>query len=123
MKKPPQTPPKQGFTPTQPKPSGKSYEDNVPASVPDAQETNSESVWAMFQQSIVSTEERLAVAAELAAAKAMDDAASDPDLHPKSGRGAPELESGFADTDFEATNFTDLPSDATQPTPLKPDGV
>ena len=76
----------------------------------------------MFQQSIVTTEERLAVAAELAAAKARDDAASDPDPQPKSGQGAPEPESGFADTDFEATNFTDLPPDATQPTPLKPDG-
>jgi hypothetical protein len=67
MKKPPQQPAK----PRPPAPASKGYEDNAPASVPDAQESNSESVWAMFQQSIINTEERVAVAAELAAAKCL----------------------------------------------------
>jgi hypothetical protein len=115
MKKPSQEPPK----PSRPVP-GKSYEDQLPASVPDAHESNSESVWAMFQQSIINTEERVAIAAELAAAKAKDDAAAkaNPSANPQPD--APERDSGFADTNFEITNFSELPYDATEPTPLKP---
>ena len=108
MKKPPPELTQPSRTAT----GNKSYEDFVPASVPDAQETNSESVWAMFQQSIINTEERVAVAAELAAAKAKDDAAP----------AAPERESGFADTNFEATDYAVLPYDPTEAAPLKPEG-
>ena len=116
MKIPPLEPPK----PTRPVVVNRGYDDLGPAAVPDAQETDSESVWAMFQQSIINTEERLAVAAELAAAKAKDDAAASPDLPSTANSDAPERESGFADTNFEATNFSELPYDATRPSPLKP---
>lgn len=107
----------------------KAYEDQLPATIPDAQESNSESVWAMFQQSIIHTEERVAVAAGLAGAKAKDEAAcaSNPTSNPASNPppdaapAAPECESGFADTDFEITNFSASPYDATDPAPLKPE--
>ncbi len=75
----------------------------------------------MFQQSIINTEERVAVAAELAAAKAKDEAASASNRPPKADPTAPERESGFADTNFESTNFSALPYDATEPSPLKPE--
>lgn len=121
MKKSPQELPKQ----SRPVAMNRGHEDHLPAVVPDAQESDSESVWAMFQQSIISTEERVAVAAELAAAKAKDDAVSVRDLSPNENLDAPERESGFADTHFAATNFSELPSDAaydaTTPSPLKPD--
>ena len=125
MKKPPQQPPKL----SNPVPANRAYEDHLPAAVPDAHESNSESVWAMFQESIIDTEERVAVAAELAAAKAKDDAASVRDLPAKDNSDASERETGFAATNFAATNFSDLPSelssdlayDATTPSPLKPD--
>ena len=123
MKKPPQEPPKPGHSPNHRVAANKGYEDLVPAPVPDAQESNSESVWAMFQQSIINTEERVAIAAELAAAKAKDDAASTSNPVPKL---QPELvtrDTGFADTNFEATNFFELPYDATTPSPLKPQGT
>jgi hypothetical protein len=103
------------------------YEDQVPAVVPDAQESNSESVWAMFQQSIINTEERVAVAAELAAAKAKDDAVAEPGLKVDTLA----TDSDFADTNFDATRFdatilSELPSeppyDPTAPSPLKPQG-
>lgn len=100
----------------------KAYDDQLPATVPDAQESNSESVWAMFQQSIIHTEERVAVAVELAAAKAKDEAASAANPPPQSDPTAPEHESDFADTTFENTSFSVLPNDATQPAPLKPEG-
>ncbi len=113
MKKAPQEPSKQ----THSRPT-KAYEDHVPAAVPEAQESDSESVWAMFQQSIVSTEERAALAAELAAAKAKDDAAA----RPPPPNDASARDSGFADTNFAATNFSELPDDATVPSALKPQG-
>ncbi len=98
--------------------AAKAYEDHVPAAVPEAQESDSESVWAMFQQSIISTEERVAVAAELAAAKAKDDATT----LPTPPADDPARDSDFADTNFDATNFSELPYDATVPSPLKPSG-
>ncbi len=128
MKKPPQEPPK----PSRPVPI-KAYEDQVPAAVPDAHESNSESVWAMFQQSIINTEERVAVAAELAAAKAKDDAAAKTNAHADPPANAEVSESDFADTNFDATNFSDLRDDTnkngtrdstydpTLPAPLKPE--
>ena len=116
MNKPPQEPLKPGNSPSRRAAPSKSYEDHIPAAVPDAHESNSESVWAMFQQSIINTEERVVVAAELAAAKAKDDAAS----VPKPLTDAPSNESGFADTNFDATDFSELPYDATEPSPLKP---
>ena len=116
MNKPSFEPPK----PTRPVAANRGYEDLGPAAVPDAQESDSESVWAMFQQSIINTEERVAIAAELAVAKAKDDAAAARDLPPTANPDAPGRESGFADTNFEATNFSELPYDATTPSPLKP---
>ena len=116
MKKPPHEPPK----PRRQVAASRGYEDLAPAAVPDAQESDSESVWAMFQQSIINTEERVAIATELAAAKAKDDAAAALDLPPPNATDASERESGFADTNFEATNFSELPYDATAPSPLKP---
>ena len=113
MKKAPQEPSKQ----TQSRPT-KAYEDHVPAAVPEAQESDSESVWAMFQQSMISTEERVEVAAELAAAKAKDDATTAPNPHTD----ASARDSGFADTNFAATNFSELPDDVTVPSALKPQG-
>jgi hypothetical protein len=118
MNKPLQAPPKSGHRAL----VTRSYEDHAPAAVPDAQESNSESVWAMFQQSIINTEERVVVAAELAAAKAKDDAASVANLSPKTASEASEPESDFADTNFDVTNFSELPDGATEPTPLKPQG-
>ena len=103
------------------------YEDQLPATIPDAQESNSESVWAMFQQSITHTEERVAVAAGLAGAKAKDEdeaaSASNPASNPPpdAAPAAPECESEFADTDCDNTNFSALPYDATEPAPLKPE--
>ncbi len=92
------------------------YDLHGPIPVPEASESDSESAWAMFQQSVIATEERVAVAAELAAAKAKDDteASSGSASEPSAG------DSGFADTNFEPTNFSDLPFDATALTPLKP---
>jgi hypothetical protein len=121
MKKSPPEPLKPGYSPSMPA-TAKAYEDHLPAAVPDAQESNSESVWAMFQQSIINTEERVAIAADLAAAKAKDDAAAkaNPAANPQPDM--PEHDSGFADTNFDATNFSELPYDATEPTPLKPQG-
>ena len=75
----------------------------------------------MFQQSIIHTEERVAVSVELAAAKAKDEAASGANPPPQSDPTAPERESGFADTTFENTSFSVLPYDATQSAPLKPE--
>lgn len=121
MKKPPQELPKQ----SRPVAMNRGHEDHLPAAVPDVQESNSDSIWAMFQQSIISAEERVAVAAELAAAKAKDDAASVGDPSPDENTDVPQREIGFADTDFAATNFSELPSDAaydaTTPSPLQPD--
>lgn len=101
------------------------YDDHTPAAVPDAHESNSESVWAMFQQSIINTEERVAVAAELATAKAKDDAAAK--ANQQADGFAPDPD--FADTNFDATNFSELRDDAagesiydpTVPAPLKPE--
>ena len=118
MKKPPQELLKPGKSPRHQATANRSFDDYVPAAVPDAQESNSESVWAMFQQSIISTEERVAVAAELAAAKAKDDATTLPPPHDDD----PARDSDFADTNFDATNFSELPYDATVPSPLKPSG-
>ncbi len=120
MNKPPQEPLKPGNSPSRRAAPGKSYEDHIPAAVPDAQESNSESVWAMFQQSIINTEDRVAVAAELAAAKAKDDAASTSNPVPKLQPELATRDTGFADTNFEATDFSELPYDATTPLPLKP---
>ena len=120
MKKPLQEPPHEPKKPSHTIAASRSYEDSLPAAVPDAHESNSESVWAMFQQSIINTEERVAVAAELADAKAKDDAAAARNLAPIANSDAPERESDFADTNFEATNFSELPYDATTPSPLKP---
>lgn len=118
MKKPPQ----ESRWPSSHVATSRGYEDYLPASVPDAQESDSESVWAMFQQSIIHTEERVAVAAELAVAKAKDDAASAANSLPKAAPAVPERESGFADTTFENTNFSVPPYDATEPAPLQSEG-
>lgn len=121
MKKSSPEPLKPGYSPGNAAPA-KSYDDHLPAAVPDAQESNSESVWAMFQQSIINTEERVAIAADVAAAKAKDDAAAMADSSANPQPNVPERDSGFADTNFEATDFSEIPYDATEPTPLKPDG-
>ena len=95
------------------------YQDHVPASVPQALVSDSESVWALFEQSILDTEERVALAAELSAAKARDDAMAQPNRTTDTAMG----DNGFPDTNFDATDFAELPYDATVPSALKPEGT
>lgn len=119
--------PKRVARPASTRPPGGAYEHDGPAALPDAHESNSESVWALFHETpappakVSDTESEFARRAALvdqaeaeaeAEAEAQAQSTTDPVTH--------SVDTGFADTDFVPTGFTESVYDPTVPAPLTP---
>ncbi len=115
--------PKRVARPASTRPPGGAYEHEGPAALPDAHESNSESVWALFHETpappakVSDTESEFARRAAL-----VDQAEAEAEAQAQSSTGAatPAVDTGFADTDFLPTGFTESVYDPTVPAPLTP---
>ena len=117
--------PKRVGRPATAKPPGGPYEHEGPAALPDAHESNSESVWALFHETpappaaVSDTESEFARRAAL-----VDQAEAEAEAEAQAQNGADPaphaVDTGFADTDFLPTGFTESVYDPTVPGALLP---
>ncbi len=99
------------------------YDRHAPIPVAEAHESDTESVWALFQESSLPPEELALIEAARAKDQALHRESLSceevPTLASPLADGA-EHDTGFAETSFGETGFSDAHFDLTTPAPLKP---
>lgn len=118
--------PKRVARPASANPPGGAYEHESPAALPDAQESNSESVWALFHETasppatVSDTESEFARRAALVEEEEAAVAEAEAEAQSNSGQPSLDADPAFADTNFAPTEYSDSVYLPTVPAPLLP---